>query len=121
MSTTEIVTATPAAKEQKLGIAKKVNMAISRKILTWAFGLMAWSVASSAHAQSGFTEFQDTIESFAGGPFAIGISVLALILGALAGLAKLSAWPALVGFAIAAVFAIGPYLIGEIFDMFGSL
>ena len=114
MSNTETVAGVPA-------IQRQVSNKISKRIASWVVGLMAFIFANSAHAQTGFNEFQDTIEDFAGGPFAIGISVLALILGALAGLAKLSAWPALVGFAIAAVFAIGPYLIGEIFTMFGSL
>ena len=82
--------------------------------------LTAGLAATPAWAQQAddFGAFRDAVEAFAGGNFAIAISIVALILGAVMGLAKLSAWPALVGFAIAAVFAIGPYLIVQIFGWF---
>jgi len=107
-----------ASAPEKVTMLSKANTFISKKILSLAVMLMSFAVTNTAYAQAEFQEFQDAIEGFAGGPFAIGISVLALILGAIAGLAKLSAWPALVGFAIAAVFAIGPYIIAQIFTLF---
>lgn len=72
-------------------------------------------------ALADFQEFQDSITDFAHGPFGIGISVLAIILGAVFGLAKMTAWPALTGLAVAAMLAIGPYMVVQVFAMFSSL
>src|SRR5690554_3439545 len=65
-----------------------------------------------------FSGFLDAIEEFAGGNFAIAVSILSLVLGALFGLAKMTVWPAFTGFAVAAVFAAGPYMINQIFSWF---
>lgn len=86
--------------------------------LTLLFVLLAMSSPVMADDFSGFRR---AIEDFAGGDFAIGISVLAIVLGALWGLGKGSAQPAMFGFAIAAVFAIGPYLVVKIFEVFGNI
>lgn len=77
--------------------------------------------SSAALAQDEFGGFRQAIEEFARGDFAIGISILAIVLGALIGLGKSSIMPALFGFALAAVFSIGPYLVVKIFDTFSNI
>lgn len=84
-------------------------------------GAMLATSPAMAAGGTDFTDFQTKITDLAHGPFGIAISVLALILGVLMGLAKTSAWPAMVGFAVAAMFAVGPYMIGVIFSMFSTL
>lgn|SRR5690554_2312165 len=81
--------------------------------------LVLMMLATPAFAQGDeFAGFREAIEDFAGGDFAIGVSILSLVLGALMGLGKMTVWPALTGFAVAAVFAVGPYMIVQIFDWF---
>lgn len=65
-----------------------------------------------------FSGFREKVEDLAGGDFAIGISVLALIMGCLFGLARQSVAPAFLGLGIAGAFAVGPYLIIQIFEWF---
>ena len=84
-------------------------------------GMMIVLMLVAQGAVAEFQEFRDAVEDLAGGNFAIAISIAALILGAIMGLAKMSAWPALIGLALAAVFALGPYLIVQIFDWFGDM
>lgn len=83
--------------------------------------LVLMLMSSAALASDEFSGFRGAIEEFAHGNFAIGISILAIILGALIGLAKTSVMPAMFGFGLAAVFSIGPYLVVKIFDTFKNL
>lgn len=109
---------TQVTTNEEKSLMVKIQDYINTKTVALVAMLVSLGITNPAHAQAEFQEFQDAIEGFAGGPFAIGISLIALVLGAIAGVAKLTAWPALVGFAIAAVFAIGPYVITQIFDLF---
>lgn len=107
--TTKAYVYAETASEGKTKRAKRINQFV---LLA---GLLMIASPSMANDFSGFKE---AIEDFAGGNFAIGISILALVLGALMGLGKMTVWPALTGFAVAAVFAIGPYMIVQIFEVF---
>lgn len=76
-------------------------------------------MAMPAWAQSTeFQDFADKVEELAHGPFGIGISILALIIGCLVGLGRQSAAPAFLGLGIAGAFAVGPFMIKEIFSWF---
>jgi|GEM_PF-6244160 len=90
---------------------------MARRVHTWqaaAFaGLMGVSTTAAADP---FETFRDAMEDLAGGDFAIGVSILALILGCVMALGKMTVWPALIGLAVAAVFALGPYIIVQIFE-----
>lgn len=78
-------------------------------------------MAMPAWAQSDeFEDFAVKVEELAHGPFGIGISILALIIGCLVGLGRQSAAPAFLGLGIAGAFAVGPFMIKEIFSWFSG-
>ncbi|AJY53064.1 MULTISPECIES: TrbC/VirB2 family protein [Halomonadaceae] len=77
-------------------------------------------LAMPAWAQEDFEDFADKVEELAHGPFGIGISILALIIGCLVGLGRQSAAPAFLGLGIAGAFAVGPFMIKEIFSWFSG-
>lgn len=78
-------------------------------------------LAMPAWAQDEFESFADKVEDLAHGPFGIGISILALIIGCLVGLGRQSAAPAFLGLGIAGAFAVGPFMIKEIFSWFSGV
>ncbi|EHA15290.1 MULTISPECIES: TrbC/VirB2 family protein [Halomonadaceae] len=78
-------------------------------------------LAMPAWAQDEFEDFADKVEDLAHGPFGIGISILALIIGCLVGLGRQSAAPAFLGLGIAGAFAVGPFMIKEIFSWFSGV
>lgn len=77
--------------------------------------------STSAHAADEFDDFKTAITDLIQGSLGKGIALVALLLGGLIGLAKSSAWPALTGLAIAAVFGLGPFLIETIFSTFKAV
>ncbi|MGP9768539.1 hypothetical protein ACT3UM_22730 [Halomonas sp. AOP13-D3-9] len=117
-------TKTPEAQaDTKLGLfaglhkrVSAVKTRASEKYLVGC-GTLFLSLPTWAQDQD-FGTFREKIEELAGGDFAIGISVLALIMGCLFGLAKQSVAPAFLGLGIAGAFAVGPYLIIQIFEWF---
>ncbi|GLR65097.1 TrbC/VirB2 family protein [Marinospirillum insulare] len=68
-----------------------------------------------------FEPFMNSIKVLITGSLGKAVALIALLLGGLIGLAKSSAWPALTGLAIAAVFGLGPFLIETIFDTFSAI
>lgn len=76
---------------------------------------------ASDNVENAFDDFQGTIEKLITGSLGKAVALIALLLGGLIGLAKSSAWPALTGLAIAAIFGLGPFLIGIIFETFSAI
>lgn len=74
----------------------------------------------AAHADE-FEGFELSMKDLIQGSLGKSIALIALLLGGLIGLAKSSAWPALTGLAIAAVFGLGPFLIDTIFSTFSAI
>lgn len=68
-----------------------------------------------------FDDFQEAVKDLIQGSLGKGVALVALLLGGLIGLAKSSAWPALTGLAIAAIFGLGPFLIDTIFSTFSAV
>lgn len=81
----------------------------------------AMPLVSFASTDDEFDDFKDSIEALITGSLGKGVALIALLLGGLIGLAKSSAWPALTGLAIAAIFGLGPFLIDTIFSTFKAV
>lgn len=82
---------------------------------------LTFPLTASADVDAGFDSFKDTMEKIITGSLGKAVALIALLLGGLIGLAKSSAWPALTGLAIAAIFGLGPFLINTIFDTFKTI
>lgn len=88
------------------------------------FGSIAMTAPMVSFANSStdeFDDFKEGIEALITGSLGKGVALIALLLGGLIGLAKSSAWPALTGLAIAAIFGLGPFLIDTIFTTFDAI
>lgn len=112
------------AKPGKLATFRQKLVTKKDQLTNQGLFLMAMLMVSSpalAQAQDDFSNFQERITELAHGPFGIGISILALIMGCLFGLARQSAAPAFLGLGIAGAFAVGPYMIEMIFGWFSDL
>lgn len=79
------------------------------------------SFAFAKDLDTEFAPFMDSIKTLITGSLGKAVALIALLLGGLIGLAKSSAWPALTGLAIAAVFGLGPFLIETIFKTFSAI
>lgn len=120
---TAYINTSEAQADTKLGLFTRLHTGVSA-VITRASekflvgcGTLFLSLPAWAQGQE-FSSFREKVEELAGGDFAIGISVLALIMGCLFGLAKQSVAPAFLGLGIAGAFAVGPYLIIQIFEWF---
>ncbi|MCD1652191.1 MULTISPECIES: TrbC/VirB2 family protein [Halomonas] len=91
-----------------------------RSLLVATTLFMAMPAWAQTAGGGDFQDFADKVEDLAHGPFGIGISILALIIGCLVGLGRQSAAPAFLGLGIAGAFAVGPFMIKEIFSWFGN-
>ena len=76
---------------------------------------------ASGDLDGDFKPFMESIQTLIQGSLGKAVALIALLLGGLIGLAKSSAWPALTGLAIAAVFGLGPFLIETIFTTFSAI
>lgn len=72
-----------------------------------------------ASAQA-FQDFEEEVRNLAEGPFGIGLSILALLVGGVFALGQMSVWPAMIGLGLAAMIALGPTFIDMIFDAFAG-
>lgn len=106
------------AKPSKLATFRQKLVTKKDQLTNQGLFLMAMLMVSSPVMADEFVDFRDQIKELAHGPFGIGISILALIMGCLFGLARQSAAPAFLGLGIAGAFAVGPYMIEQIFDWF---
>ena len=91
-----------------------------RSLLVATTLFMAMPAWAQTAGGGDFQDFADKVEDLAHGPFGIGISILALIIGCLVGLGRQSAAHAFLGLGIAGAFAVGPFMIKEIFSWFGN-
>ena len=94
----------------------RVNERLRAKQIAVAVALMG---AAAPAAADPFEGFRDAMEDLAQGDFAIGVAILALLLGGVMALGTFKIMPALIGLALAAVFALGPDLVVAIFDWLG--
>ncbi|MGL6250742.1 MAG: hypothetical protein ACRC3F_07445 [Billgrantia desiderata] len=106
------------AKPGKLASFRQKLVTKKDQLTNQGLYLIAMLMVSTPVMAEEFSTFREKIEDLAGGDFAIGISILALIMGCLFGLAKQSVGPAFLGLGIAGAFALGPYLIIQIFEWF---
>lgn len=81
----------------------------------------SFAFAAPDELDSSFKPFMESIEKLITGSLGKAVALIALLLGGLIGLAKSSAWPALTGLAIAAIFGLGPFLIETIFTTFSAI
>lgn len=79
------------------------------------------SFAFATDVKTAFDDFEGTVADLITGSLGKAVALIALLLGGLMGLAKGSAWPALTGLAVAAIFGLGPFLITVIFDTFTAI
>jgi hypothetical protein len=79
--------------------------------------LMGAVPAASAQA---FQDFEEEVRGLAEGPFGIGLSILAIVIGAVFALGQMSVWPAMIGLGLAAVISLGPTFVDMIFDAFAG-
>lgn len=92
---------------------KKASVKMSLAALT-----LLWSGVGSASTTDltgdNFYTFMQTIQNMASGAFGIAISLIALLVGGVVGLMKMSALPPLLGVALAVIFRYGPQIIQNI-------
>jgi len=113
-----------AAKPGKLATFRQKLVTKKDQLTNQGLFLMAMLMVSApalAQQADEFQDFADKVKDLAHGPFGIGISILALIMGCLFGLARQSAAPAFLGLGIAGAFAVGPYMIEMIFSWFADI
>ena len=109
------------AKPGKLATFRQKLVTKKNELTNQGLFLMALLMVSSPVLAQEFENFADKTKELAHGPFGIGISILALIVGCLVGLGRQSAAPAFLGLGIAGAFAVGPYMIEMIFSWFADL
>jgi len=110
-----------AAKPGKLATFRQKLVTKKDQLTNQGLFLMATLMVSSPVMADEFEGFAEKVKALAHGPFGIGVSILALIMGCLFGLARQSAAPAFLGLGIAGAFAVGPYMIETIFDWFADI
>lgn len=94
----------------KLRVASALALA---SIATPALAVTINGAGGQAVAQSAFDSFARTVVGWVSGPLGIGLAITAMIIGAVAGLMKSTAMPAVVGVGVAAIFAWGPGIISS--------
>lgn len=99
-------------QEKQTFAAKMKNRAMQSTVV--AVGAVAASPVFAGQAQD-FDTLKTSVTGLIQGGLGKSLALIALFLGGAMGLAKSSAWPALTGLALAAVFAIGPYMVEQIF------
>lgn len=102
-------------------IKKKLNKAFYYMCAVFITSFPGLAAAAETAEEQGFETFKDTIADLITGSLGKAVALIALLLGGLIGLAQSSAWPALTGLAIAAIFGLGPFLIETIFTTFGAV